>query len=257
MDTKGNPRGASAGGGEFARLQFLLENIQDVIVVLGPKGEILYESPSMERVLGHLPEARVGKSAFDFVHPEDVEALVDFGFSRIPIPGPVPPFSLRFRHADGTYRHLEAVGTNLLENPAVGGVVITLRDITVRVETERRLQEALERAQQERSKTEAILASVGDGISIQDPDLRVVFQNDRHRTMIGDHQGQFCYRAYECREAACEGCPVALSYADGGPTAWSATWCGPTGATSSWRSPPPPCATPRAGWCAASSWSGT
>ena len=77
------------------------------------------------------------------------------------------------------------------------------------------LQEALKRAEEEKNKSDAIIAAIGDGISIQDLDYRVLYQNEIHRQLIGNHVGEHCYRAYERRDTVCEGCPVALSYQDG------------------------------------------
>lgn len=61
-----------------------------------------------------------------------------------------------------------------------------------------------------------ILDAMGDGVSIQDTEFRVIYQNQVHKNIIGDHQGEYCYRVYECREAVCEGCPVEMSFRDGG-----------------------------------------
>ena len=78
------------------------------------------------------------------------------------------------------------------------------------------LQQALKKAEAEKDRAEAIIAAIGDGISIQDRDYRVLYQNAVHRNMVGDHVGRFCYEAYERRDAVCEECPVALSFQDGG-----------------------------------------
>jgi len=119
-----------------------VENLQDVIVVIGADGRIRYESPSIRRVLGLDPEEREGQDAFEFVHPEDRPVLKAFGQKLLAVPGPLPPFSLRFLHRDGTYRLLEAVGTNLLLEPAVQGIVFNLRDVTERNRVERALAES-------------------------------------------------------------------------------------------------------------------
>ena len=68
----------------------------------------------------------------------------------------------------------------------------------------------------EKSRSESILDAVGDAVSIQDLDYRVLYQNRAHRELMGDHRGDFCYQAYEASDATCEGCPVALVFADGG-----------------------------------------
>ena len=62
---------------------------------------------------------------------------------------------------------------------------------------------------------EAILEVMADGISIQDTDLRILYQNDAHRALVGEHVGEYCYAAYQQREAACEGCHLQQSFEDG------------------------------------------
>jgi len=61
----------------------------------------------------------------------------------------------------------------------------------------------------------AILEAMADGISIQDTDLRVLYQNEAHRALTGEHAGEYCYAAYQQREAACEGCHLLQSFEDG------------------------------------------
>jgi PAS domain S-box-containing protein len=62
---------------------------------------------------------------------------------------------------------------------------------------------------------QGIIDAFGDGISIQDTDLNILYQNSAHKEIIGDHQGEICYRAYEKREEICDGCPVVKSFLDG------------------------------------------
>jgi diguanylate cyclase (GGDEF)-like protein/PAS domain S-box-containing protein len=60
-----------------------------------------------------------------------------------------------------------------------------------------------------------IIDAVGDGISIQDTQFRILYQNQIHRALMGDHIGEYCYKAYERREQVCEGCHLAQSFRDG------------------------------------------
>lgn len=62
---------------------------------------------------------------------------------------------------------------------------------------------------------QAILDAMADGISIQDRNLRVLYQNDAHRALVGEHLGEYCFAAYQKREAVCEGCHVLQSFEDG------------------------------------------
>ncbi|MDP2158474.1 MAG: PAS domain-containing protein, partial [Nitrospirota bacterium] len=91
-----------------------------------------------------------------------------------------------------------------------------LRDITDFKQLETELKAAVTRAEDEKAKAESILDAVGSGISIQDRDFRVLYQNPAQRRMVGDHVGEFCYRAYEKRESQCEGCGVAMVFEDRG-----------------------------------------
>lgn len=67
----------------------------------------------------------------------------------------------------------------------------------------------------EKNKLETILTCMGDGLSIQDLDFRVLFQNEAHKRLVGDACGGLCYEAYEKSAEICDGCPVRLAYADG------------------------------------------
>lgn len=80
---------------------------------------------------------------------------------------------------------------------------------------EKSLQEALEIARIEKSKSEAILEVVGDAISIQDLDLKILYQNRAHLDLMGNHLGETCYSAYQKRSNACENCHLLLCYEDG------------------------------------------
>lgn len=77
------------------------------------------------------------------------------------------------------------------------------------------LEASLVRAEAEKARFEAIVGSIGDGISVQDTEFRVLYQNRRHKEMVGDHIGEYCYKAYSNNDRVCEGCPVDLSFKDG------------------------------------------
>jgi hypothetical protein len=60
----------------------------------------------------------------------------------------------------------------------------------------------------------AICDSIGDAISIQNTDFMVLYQNQAHKNILGDHIGEYCYKAYEKNETVCEGCPLVMSFGD-------------------------------------------
>ena len=67
----------------------------------------------------------------------------------------------------------------------------------------------------EKVKLESILASMGEGLSIQDLDYRVVLQNDAHRALVGDARGKYCYEVYNHRGDICPDCPLKQAIEDG------------------------------------------
>jgi hypothetical protein len=55
---------------------------------------------------------------------------------------------------------------------------------------------------------------IGDGIRIVASEFRIIFENTAHRRLLGDHEGEYCYRAYQQRDSVCDGCPVITSFTD-------------------------------------------
>lgn len=90
-----------------------------------------------------------------------------------------------------------------------------------------RIKAARHSAETERARWQAVLASVGDAISMQDLDLKVIYQNQAHIDLMGKHLGEYCYQAYQHQEQACEGCHLVQSFRDG--RCHTATRCAETG----------------------------
>ena len=121
------------------RFQSLVRNSADVQAIVGVDGRLVYESPAVGRVLG--VSGRAGRALVDDIQPEDAEA-VRTGMERLAAsPGAEATFEYRARHGDGSWRTIEAVAKNLLEDPAVAGLVLNYRDVT----DERRLEAELRR----------------------------------------------------------------------------------------------------------------
>jgi diguanylate cyclase (GGDEF)-like protein/PAS domain S-box-containing protein len=127
------------------RIRTLLQNTSDIITLLEADGTIRYVSPAVERVTGYRPEERIGTSAFGSVHPDDREQALNTFAEVLKEPGLHPPLEFRVPHKEGSWCYLEHVVNNLLDDPAVSGVVVTSRDVTERKEAERKLREAEQR----------------------------------------------------------------------------------------------------------------
>ncbi len=123
-----------------AKFRFLVQNSSDVLALLRPDASVAYVSPAMERVLGHDPRDRVGRSAFELMHPDDAEGARKLFRDGMHSPGVPLLVEVRMRHADGSWRFMEVTGTNLVSEPAVGGIVVNTRDITQRKLVEEELR---------------------------------------------------------------------------------------------------------------------
>jgi PAS domain S-box-containing protein len=111
------------------RFRSLLENASDLIGIIDTAGTYLYAGASTRNVLGYDPAYFIGKNTFEFIHPEDVPKLQ----GKLPLIAQqkiveFDPF--RFLAANGEWRWLESTLTNLLDDPAIGGLVINSRDVT-------------------------------------------------------------------------------------------------------------------------------
>jgi diguanylate cyclase (GGDEF)-like protein/PAS domain S-box-containing protein len=114
------------------RLRTLLQYSSDVITILEADGTVHYVSPAVERITGFKPEEQVGTNAFDLVHPNDRDRALDTFAEVLKRPGLHPPLEFRVPHKDGSWRYLEHVVNNLLDDPAVSGVVVNSWDVTER-----------------------------------------------------------------------------------------------------------------------------
>ncbi|HXW33114.1 MAG TPA: bifunctional diguanylate cyclase/phosphodiesterase [Acidimicrobiales bacterium] len=118
------------------RFRSLVQNSSDTTLVLGTGGVVAYASPAIASLLGREPETVVGTRALDLAHPEDrqrVELELTTRLANNPLTDPI---QFRMATTDRSWRHVEAVVTDLRDRPAVAGYVANVRDITERKEAE-------------------------------------------------------------------------------------------------------------------------
>jgi len=152
----------------------MIANISDVIAVTDEQGIIKYESPNVERLLGWSPEELVGKNIFDLINTEDVDPMMKV-FSKLLIRKKFAVFSeCRYLCKDGSYLWVRNAGINLLENPAIDGILFNYHDITQRKKSEETLHKF--RLGIERSP---------EAIFITDPDGSITYTNPAFKTIYG------------------------------------------------------------------------
>jgi two-component system cell cycle sensor histidine kinase/response regulator CckA len=121
------------------RYTAILENSIDLITFVDPAGRILFDSPSIERLLGLLPAERLGRSMFELIHPEDLPRAKAAVATAMALRKGTPFIELRLRHKDGRWRVFESAGSYVEEGGVPMGIVHS-RDITDRKHLEEQLR---------------------------------------------------------------------------------------------------------------------
>ncbi len=124
------------------QLTFITSNMLDLISESDEKGIFKYVSPSSQHLLGYPPEYLLGKSFYDFIHPDDVqevterlkESLASLKSARI---------QYRYKNAEGKYVWLESIGQAIFENNKLKGFIYSSRDITEQKEAAKFVKNSL------------------------------------------------------------------------------------------------------------------
>lgn len=154
-------------------LKSLLNLSTDIITVLTDQGIILYESYSIETLLGYKQDELVGHCAFDYVHKDDRNRVIEDFMRGMNSPGKSIISAFRFRKADGGYIFLESSGSKY-ETEYSNNVVIISRDMTPRIESERNIK-----------RLTAAVEQSSNTIVITDIDGKIEYVNKKFADLTG------------------------------------------------------------------------
>jgi diguanylate cyclase (GGDEF)-like protein/PAS domain S-box-containing protein len=129
--------GVDAWEAEGAVFSVLVEGMADAVAVLDRDAVLQYANPAAEALFGYTLAERRGRDILDLLHPEDLDLVVGSLAEMANIEVPGAPLEVRARAADGSWLHVEVVTTNLLDDDRLGGMIISIRDITARRAAER------------------------------------------------------------------------------------------------------------------------
>lgn len=115
------------------RYKTLVQEGSDLINILNEKGEYMYVSPTYLSQLGYTEEELMGRNVFDLIHEDDRGHVLN-AFERLKENKRAKSLPFRFRDGKNEYRWLESVGTNLLADPSINGLVINSKDVTERMD---------------------------------------------------------------------------------------------------------------------------
>ncbi len=127
-----------------AKYRHYIENSLDIVTVLDHNGIIKYESPSIEKMLGYQPSEMVGKSVFDFLHPDEREYVYNLFKEKITEYNSSTTIEVRYLKRNGDWANLTVSGRNLLHDRIVDGIVLNSKDISDLKETQNKLFRLLE-----------------------------------------------------------------------------------------------------------------
>ncbi|MBN1545716.1 MAG: PAS domain S-box protein [Syntrophaceae bacterium] len=160
------------------RFRTLIQKSSDVISIFDKKGRFVYNSPSAETVFGYAPGALLGKSPFEFIHPDDLTETKNAYRAVLNHTHPGIPTEFRFRKGDSSWIHVESLGQNLLDYPGIDGIVITSRDVTER----KRAQAELHASE---AKYQSIFDTTGTGMLIVQEDMTISLVNAEFEKITG------------------------------------------------------------------------
>ena len=151
---------------EPTRIAALVDRAPHLLGLLDADGTPLYLSPAAVALLtggsaGAILDADEDQRTLR-IHPDDVERIMTVFDTAAAVPGERVTFSARTKHADGTWRHFEGECQNLLEDPEVDGIILSIKDVTDRAAVERELRDRL--------RIEATLAMVARDLMRVDGD---------------------------------------------------------------------------------------
>ncbi len=182
------------------RFRALIEKTSDFILIIDSRMKIRFASPPIERIDGIPPEMLVGRSAFDMMLPEEVPRAQELMAGLAGKPGSSAPLEVRFQGPRGLHV-VEAVITNLLDDPQVRGLVVNARDITDR----KRAEEAIRHRNTQLAMLNRLISVSASALTLDDLlesalttslalfsfDAGAVYLLDRElgRATLASHQG--------------------------------------------------------------------
>jgi PAS domain S-box-containing protein len=202
------------------RNEMILQSAGEGICGVDLDGVITFANPATAKMTGWNVAELIGESQHEILHHSRPDGTPYFPEKCLIYASLKDGIARRvtdevFWRKDGTSFPVEYVSTPIQEGGAIVGAVVVFNDISDHKQIEESLKAAMVRAKEEKAKTEAFIASIGDAISIQNIDFRIIFQNQANRDMFGSHVGEYCYQAYHNRDSICENCHLVEMFRDG------------------------------------------
>ncbi|MES2618762.1 MAG: PAS domain-containing protein [Bacteroidota bacterium] len=159
------------------RYRSLIEKSSDMVTILSGEGLIQYCSQSVEKILGYSTEEFKLKNAVELIHPDDIAVFAEGRKELLKTPGQTFNTSLRIKHKNGQWRWIETALTNMLEEPAIYGLVANFKDIS-----DKKIAEQIREF--DRNNLNALINNTKDLMWSVNTDLNLITSNNQFDEMV-------------------------------------------------------------------------
>jgi PAS domain S-box-containing protein len=199
------------------RFKNIVELSSDMITITDRDGKLEFMNDAAYRILERKPEETIGRSFMEFVHPEDRKKYLGKREELEKLR--TDTFTVENRFLTKRGKTIIVLHTVHVLTDGSGRPIRTLgiaRDITDGRRTEDSLRKAVEQVKDEKARLESVLSTIDDGISIQDRDFKILYQNQAYLGIVGGITGcEYCYQAHAQADSPCPDCPLEQAFKDG------------------------------------------
>jgi len=185
----------------------LLGNSPTPMSVINPDTSVRYVNPAFEKLTGFTLAEITGKKAPYPWWPEEQREKMTASFKNAMAHGGRRT-ERNFQKKNGERFWVVLNSAPVVHEGKPIYFLLNWLDITERKQAEEALQA-------EKNKLQSVIDAMEDGLTIQDKDYNIIYQNELVETLFGDRVGEKCYRVYEGQEKLCDGCPVKKAFRDG------------------------------------------
>lgn len=151
-------------------LHFIVNNSSDSLVIINADRRQSYVSPGAERVFGFLTSELEGRSLDTLIHPDDWQVIEDAWQEAVKHPEKIVTVQYRHIHKDRTWVFAEAIAQSFFNEPAINGLIASVRDITERKQAEEELA-------RQKKLFETMFNTIPDGVVITDTNREIQLAN--------------------------------------------------------------------------------
>jgi len=183
-----------------------LANKSPVGLCIIQDGKFCYTNPTFQHNTGYREDELLGRDSLELIVPEDRKMVRENAIKMLK--GELTsPDQFRVIHKDGSI-HWVVKSVSSVQYRGRRASMGTFVDVTGHKQAEEALQA-------EKNKLQSLVDALEYGLTIQDKDYNIIYQNTLLRGIFGDHLGEKCYRVYEGSDKLCARCPVKKAFEDG------------------------------------------